>query len=126
MGILDNIRSRFSGTKSEPVVQKDDSYEKRVLAENIIDLVNKVKRKNTFDSSIWNLSNANIYTLQEKSLQELKNIQNNLTNRLSELDRQSKIGNTQRESLEASKWTGQKAPNMTNHDFDRFQDDDGR
>lgn len=126
MGILDNIRSRFSGTKSEPVVQKDDPYEKRLLAENIIDLVDKVKKKNTFDSSIWNLSNANIYTLQGKSLQELKIIQNNLINRISELDRQSKIENTQRESLEASKWTGQKNSNMTNHDFDRFQDDDGR
>ena len=27
------------------------------------------------------------------------------------------------ESLEATKWTGQKTPGMTNHDLDRFQND---
>lgn len=126
MGMFDNIKNMFKGTKKEPVVQRDDSYERQMLAEKVVDLVEKIKRKNSFDSSIWNLANASTYTLQRKSLQELESVYGTLSNRLSELDRQSRTGNSQREALEATKWTGQRQSNMTRHDFDRFQNDDGR
>jgi len=124
MGMLDNIRNFFSGSKSASVAQKDDSYEKSMLAEKIVDSINKVKRINSFDSSIWNLANATTYDLQRRSLAELQKIHDTLNNRLVELTRQSQRGNASMESLEASKWTGQRTQGMTNRDFDRFQRDD--
>lgn len=128
MGMFDNIRNIFkrNSSKDTPMAQKSDSYEKSILAEQIVDSINKIKRVNSFDSSLWNLSNATIYNLQGRTLQELEEIQYRLNNRLSELSRQSQMGNQSRESLEASKWTGRAPAGMTNHDFDRFQNDDGR
>lgn len=123
MGMLDNIRNFFRGKENAPSAQRNDSYEKSMLADKIVDSVNKIKRINSFDSSIWNLSNVSTYDLQRRSLVELQKIQNTLNNRLAELTRQNQRGNSTMESLEASKWTGQKMQGMTDHDFDRFQDD---
>lgn len=126
MGMFENIRNFFRGSKDTPVVQEDDSYKKSVLATQIINLVDKIKRINSFDSSIWHLANVSSYQLQTKSLAELEQMQSTLNNRLSELTRQSQRKNQGRESLEESKWTGRKPEHMTNHDFDRFQRDEGR
>lgn len=111
----------FSGSKNTQITQTyaNDEYEKSRLAERIVYLVDKIKRINSFDSSVWNLSNTSSY--------ELKRLNSNLENRLDELDKQKQRGNPERESLEAFKWTGQKPKYMSNHDFDRFQrSDDGR
>ena len=54
-------------------------------------------------------------------MNELKELNSNLANRLSELERQNQRRDSNRESLEASKWTGQKPKNMSDHDFDRWQ-----
>lgn len=124
MGMFDNIRNLFRRSEGATVVQKNDSYEKSMLADRIVDSINKIKRINSFDSSIWNLSNVSTYDLQRKSLEELQKIQYTLNNRLLELTRQNQRGNATMESLEASKWTGQKTQGMTNHDFDRFQRDE--
>ena len=129
MGLIDNIREFFSGSKNTQMAQSyiDDEYEKSKLAERIVDLVDKIKRINSFDSSVWNLSNTSSYELKRRSLDELKRLNSNLENRLAELNKQKQRGNPERESLEASKWTGQKPKYMSNHDFDRFQrSDDGR
>ena len=128
MGLIDNIRAFFSGSKNTQTaqVQVNDEYEKSRLAERIVDLVGRIKRINSFDSSIWNLSNVSSYQLTRKSLNELQILNSSLENRLSELNMQSQRGNYNRESLEASKWTGQKPQNMNDLDFDRFQrGDDG-
>lgn len=126
MGMLDNIRNFFRGSNNAPVVQEDDSYKKSMLATQIVNSIDKIKRINSFDSSIWNLSNTSTYDLQRKSLAELERIQSSLDSRLSELTRQSQTRSPQREALEESKWTGQKPRNMSDHDFDRFQRDEGR
>lgn len=126
MGMMDNIRNFFRGSNNTPVIQEDDSYKKSMLATQIVNSIDKIKRINSFDSSIWNLSNTSTYDLQRKSLAELERIQSSLDSRLSELTRQSQRRNPQRESLEESKWTGQKPRNMSDHDFDRFQRDDER
>lgn len=126
MGILENIRNFFRGSNDTPVIQEDDSYKKSILATQIVNSIDKIKRINSFDSSIWNLANVSIYDLQRKSLAELQQIKSTLDNRLSKLTRQSQSKDHARESLEESKWTGQKPKNMTNHDFDRFQRDEGR
>ncbi len=126
MGILENIRNFFRGSNDTPVIQEDDSYKKSILATQIVNSIDKIKRINSFDSSIWNLANVSIYDLQRKSLAELQQIKSTLDNRLSELTRQSQSKDHARESLEESKWTGRKPKNMTDHDFDRFQRDEGR
>lgn len=124
MGLLDNIRGFFSSSKNAQPMQLDDENEKQRLAEKIVNLIGKIKKVNSFDSSIWNLSNISSYELKSKSLDELKRLNSSLENRLAELDRRSQSTSSSRESLEASKWTGQKPQNMTNKDFDRFQRSD--
>lgn len=129
MGLMDNIRGFFSGSKNTQTtqIQPNDEYEKSRLAERIVDLVGRIKRINSFDSSVWNLSNVSSYELKRKSLDELNRLNSTLESRLRELDRQSQARDPRRESLEASKWTGQKPKYMSDLDFDRFQrGDDGR
>ena len=126
MGMLDNIRKFFGGSKKEAVTHEDDSYKKSVLATQIVNSIDRIKRINSFDSSIWNLSNVSTYDLQRKSLSELESMHANLSRRVSELDRQNQRGDSKRESLEASKWTGQKPQYMSNQEFDRFQRDESR
>lgn len=129
MGLIDNIRGFFSGSnnmQTEPTKLNDD-YEKSILAEKIVDLVNKIQRINSFDNSIWNLSNVSSYELKRKSLNELQRLNSSLENRLTELNKQKQQQNPEREALEASKWTGQKPKHMSDLDFDRFQrSDDSR
>ncbi len=129
MGLIDSIRGFFSTSKNiqSAQTQVDSEYEKSRLAEKIVDLVDRIKRRNCFDSSIWNLSNVSSYELKRRSLDELKRLCYSLESRLSELDKQSQRIDSRKEALEASKWTGQKTQSMSNHDFDMFQrDDDGR
>ena len=124
MGIIDNIRGFFSGSKNAQTEQINDEYEKTILAEKIVELVTRIQKINSFDSSIWNLSNVSRYDLKRKSLDELERLHSNLKNRLSELDAQSKKGNVKRDYLESTKWTGEKPKEMSDHDFDRFQRND--
>ena len=125
MGLMDNIRGLFSGSQGTKTAQEqlvNDEYEKSRLADRIVDLVDKIKRINSFDNSIWNLSNISSYQLKRKSLEELRRLSSTLESRLAQLKGQTI--SPERETLEASKWTGQKPKNMTNHDFDRFQKSD--
>ncbi len=124
MGLLSNIRGFFSSSKNAQPMQLDDENEKQRLAEKIVNLIGKIKKVNSFDSSIWNLSNISSYELKSKSLDELKRLNSSLESRLAELDRRSQVTSSSRESLEASKWTGQKPQNMNNKEFDRFQRSD--
>lgn len=126
MGLMDNIREFFSGSKNTQTIhpQVNEEYEKSRLADRIVDLINKIKRINSFDSSIWNLSNASSYELKRKNLDELQKLNSSLENRLSELNRQNQKRSSRNEELEASKWTGQKPKNMSDLDFDRFQRSD--
>jgi len=125
MGILDNLRNLFKSPDNIPVVQ-EDTYRKSKLAGEIVNLVDEIKRINSFDSSIWNLANTSSYELEKRSLAELERLQASLYNRRSELIKQSQRKSTERENLEAARWTGQKPQNLTNHEFDRFQRDDER
>ena len=125
MGMLDNIKKFFKGSKSkEPEIRREDPREKAALAAQVADQIDKIKRMNSFDSSIWNLSNASTYDLQRKSLAELQNLQASLNGRITELNRQKAGSRQTREDLEASKWTGQRPTNMTAKDFDRWQTSD--
>lgn len=123
MGIIDRIKKLFRGSETIPIIQEDDSYEKSMLATKIVNSIDKIKRIDSFDSSIWNLSNVTKYDLERKSLGELKRLQASLESRETQLTRQSQRINPEMEALEASKWTGQKPKNMTDHDFDRWQRD---
>lgn len=127
MGMLDSIKKFLGmGEKKEPTVQRDDSMEKSMLASQIVDLAGRIQKINSFDSSVWNIANASVYSLQRKSLSELQSMHAQLSGRLVELNRQSEQSSRRREDLEASKWTGQRPRGMTAQEFDRFQRDDER
>lgn len=126
MGMFGNIRNFFGGSKDTSAKKEEDFYKKSSLVSEVINLIDKIKRINSFDSSIWNLSNETRHTLQNKSLDELERIKDNLTSRMSEITSESQRRNPEMEALEASKWTGQKPQKMSAYDFDRFQRDDGR
>ena len=126
MGMLDAIKKFFRGSNNTPKIQEDDPYEKSILIPQIINTIDKIKRINSFDSSIWNLSNVSSYDLQRKSLSELKSLKDSLDARLEEITRQRQQRASEREDLEKSKWTGQKLENVTDYEFDRFQRDEGR
>ena len=128
MGLLNNLRGFFSGSKKTQAVQVENEYEKTKLAEKIVDLVAKIQRINCFDSSVRNLSNVSIYELKRKSLDELNSLCSSLENKLSELNRQhqriASSSASNREALETSKWTGKKPANMSDLDCDRLQRSD--
>ena len=130
MGLMDNIRGFFSGSKNNQTAQPqiNEDYEKSRLADIIVDLIYRIKKINCFDSVLWNLSNVSSYDLQRKSLNELQKINSTLKNRLEELNKQKQTRDPKREAIEenieAAKWTGQKPKNMSDHDFDRLQRDD--
>lgn len=128
MGLMDNLRVFFSGSKNtkNEQVQVNDEFEKTKLAARIVDLVDKIKRLNSLDRSVWNLRNITKYELERKSLSELQRLKSTLENRLLELNEQIQKANLTRESLEAAKWTGRKPKNMSDYDFDRLQRDETR
>ena len=126
MGIIDNLRNLFKGSDKTPVVQEEDKLKKATLAREIVNLVNEIKKINSFDSCVWNLSNVTTSDLMRRSLTELEQIHSSLNSRLSELTRQSQRSNPKQEALEYARWTGQKPKNFTDHEFDRFQRDDER
>lgn len=126
MGMFDKLRDFFKGSEADSVVEKDDTYEKSMLAAKIIDVVNAIKRINSFDSSIWNLNNVSSSELKSRSLADLEQLYSRLSGRLSEISKQEQRGDKRREDLEASKWTGQKPKHLTDYEFDRFQRDEGR
>ena len=126
MGILDNIRNLFKGSDKTPVVEQEDLFRKATLATEIVNLVGKIKKINSFDSCVWNLSNVTSDDLMRRSLQELEQLHSNLNNRLSELTRQSQRSNPKQEALEHARWTGQKPKEFTDYEFDRFQRDEER
>ena len=127
MGFLDNLKGLFSGSKNAQPMRVNDEYEKSKLSEQIVNLVNKIQRVNSFDSSIWNLANVSSSDLRRKSLDELTRLHSSLERRLCELDRQSQMRDTRMEAMESAKWTGRLTPNMTNTDLDRYQrGDDSR
>lgn len=121
MGFISDFFRRKDNAEQ---AREDDSYKKSMLATQIVNLVDKIKRINSFDSSIWNMTNISITELERKSVGELERLRNSLDYRLSELNRQSQTRNSKREELESSKWTGRKPQGLTNHEFDRFQRDD--
>lgn len=127
MGLMDNIRGFFSGSKNDQPAQPQVNvdYEKSRLANRILDLVSKIKRINSFDNSLWNLSNVSIYDLQRKSLDELQKLNFALEKRLIELNKKNQTQGPD-DTLEASKWTGEKPNDMSARDFDRFQRNDDR
>lgn len=129
MGLIDNIREFFSGSKNtQPQTSRiNEEHEKTILANRIVDLVHQIQSIDSFDSTIWNLANVSSYDLAKKRLEDLQKLNSTLESKLSRLSRESQRINPAREALEASKWTGQKPENMTDLDFDRWQrSDDGR
>ena len=129
MGFMDKIRNFFGKThdESSTQVRVNDVYEKRMLAEEIVDLVGKIKKINSFDSSINSFSYVSSYELQQRDLEELQAIASKLEKKLSYLNQQSRSNKSTVSDLEASTWTGRKPQNMSTYDYDRMQrDDDGR
>ena len=129
MGFMDKIHNFLGKTHEESSTQArpNDAYKKRMLAEEIVDLVGKIRKINSFDSSINSFSNVSSYELQQRDLEELQAIASKLEKKFSYLNQQSRSNKSTVSDLEASKWTGRKPQNMSTYDYDRMQrDDDGR
>lgn len=127
MGMLDNLKKLFNRNSEEiQEVEPEDPYKKSMLASQIVNLVDKIKRINSFDSSVWNLSNVSSYELERRSQDELEKLQSDLSKRLSELVEEKQRRSSKVESLEEAKWTGRKPQNMSDKDLDRLQRDEGR
>ena len=126
MGFMDKIRNFLGKTHEESSTQAraNDAYKKRMLAEEIVDLVGKIRKIN---SSINSFSHVSSYELQQRDLEELQAIASKLEKKFSYLNQQSRSNKSTVSDLEASKWTGRKPQNMSTYDYDRMQrDDDGR
>lgn len=128
MGMLDNLRNLFKSSKKEEIAdrqrqQQEERYKKSMLAAQILDLVNGIKRINSFDSSLWNLTNTSSSMLERKSLPELEKLKQTLSNRYQQLTQQSQRRNPKMEALEEAKWSGQKPEHLTDTEFDRLQRD---
>lgn len=131
MGMLDRIRNFFNNSEKEDIEDASkrarfEMYEKDSLSTQIINLIDSIKRINSFDSSLWNYSNVTRTELSRKTMSELEQIRDNLSNRLEMLNRQSKRSNPEAEKLEEAKWTGQKPKHLSDSDFDRLQRSDDR
>lgn len=128
MGFIDNLRSLVKGVGNEEVeeVQKEDPYEKSRLASEIVSLVQKISKINSFDTSIRSLTDISSYDLKKKSLPELQQLKDTLNSRLSAIDKQSQRSGQTRNDLQEAAWTGRKPAGMTDHDFDRYQSHDDR
>ena len=129
MGMIDNLRNLFKSSKKEEIEnsrrqREEEEYRKSKLASQIVDLVDQIKRINSFDSCVWNLSNTSTNELRRKSLPELEKLKQSLLSRHEQLVQQSKRRNPTMEALEASKWTGQKPEHLTDAEFDRWQRDE--
>lgn len=126
MGFLDNLRNFFSRSNKKEQAQPEDNFKKSSLATQIVNLVDKINRINSFDGSIRGLTNVRSYELERRSLAELEQLKGTLENRLNLLDLTKQPGekNAEREALERSRWTGEKTQNMTDHDLDVYQRSD--
>jgi len=122
MGMLDKLFGWLQ-PKEEPIA-RDDYSEKLDLAAKVVTLVNQINRKNSFDSSLWNLANKSEYDLaQMKNTSELKDIIETLKNRLNEIERNEKIQAGRGESsYQKSLWTGETTHDMNKRDLGRAQD----
>lgn len=126
MGILSKLGNLLRGSSDTEIVVQDDPYKKSRLVSEIINLIGTIQKINSFDSSIWNLSRLSRDDLERKSLGELEDMKKNLETRYSQLTKQTQGGNAQREAYNRALWTGEKPSNLTNHEFDRAQRNDGR
>ena len=74
MGFMDKIRNFLGKTHEESSTQAraNDAYKKRMLAEEIVDLVGKIRKINSFDSSINSFSHVSSYELQQRDLEASK------------------------------------------------------
>lgn len=126
MGMIDTLRKIFKDSNNRPLIPEDDSGKKEILATQIVNLVDKIKKINSFDSCLWNLRNVTTYSLKSKSLGELQTLHSSLTNRLEKLTNLKTKANQTYQDLEAAKWTGEKPTHLSNHDFDRLQNDYSR
>jgi len=124
MGMFDKLRSFFRGeNNTAQQVPTEDPYKKSMLATQIVNLVDKIKRINSFDSSIWNL-NVSKYALERKSLAELEQIQSSLERRYQELTDPQKVAEMQkaaeREEINRAAWVGH-SEKYTSEEIDRYQ-----
>lgn len=126
MGLLDNLKKFFSvGSEREINFENvNDDFEKEKLSSRIVNLVDKIQRINSFDSSVWNMSNVSTFELKRKSVDELRKICVSLENRLVVLEGQKKSNNNSRDALEEAKWTGKQIQGMSKSDLDRAQRED--
>ena len=122
MGFFEKLKRIFTIPEDAPV-EKENSYEKSMLRDEISSLLVKLECKNPFDSTVRYLKQTMVF---DKSVDELKSIRSNLENKIAEYDERRRRTAKEREDLEACKWTGQRPKGMSSEDLDRWQRSDDR
>ena len=124
MGLLKKIRDFFIGSKEE-TVEEENPYKKEMVAREIMDLVGRIAKIDSFDSEVRRFHDRTSGGLQrEYSLSELNELKEYLEKKYNRLIELAQKEYAERKSYEIEKWTGQKPKGMTDHDFDRLQRDD--
>lgn len=123
MGLFDKIKGLFSNKEADargPWNAYESEAEKEILANKVLNLIDKISRINSFDRSINGLLNISPYIIKSKSLDELRSLENKLETRLGELTKGNSRANAQRESLNEAMWTG-RSNGLSSHDLNRSQ-----
>ena len=74
MGMIDTLRKIFKDSNNRPLMPEDDSGKKEILATQIVNLVDKIKKINSFDSCLWNLRNCNYLLIKKQKFRRITDI----------------------------------------------------
>lgn len=87
MKLINSIRSFFSKLRNRPVEPLYSHEDEVRYAEIVEDLINKIKKINPEDNSLWQLSDLSKDDLEKKyNLDGLMSLKFKLENRLAEID----------------------------------------
>ena len=117
MGFIDRVKGLF-GIETEEQKRareeqaRNEQWEKSSTISSVIELSRRLSQINSFDNDT-RYSRMSSYELDRMSLVGFEKAKQQDYMRRSE-------------ALQAAKWTGEKPAGMSDHDFDRWQNDDGR
>ena len=120
MGIFEKLFGKKE-VVNEPVTSLEEEAERGRLIDQCCNLVEKILKVNSFDSSITYYRSDPYRSFSKKTLPELKVIKSTLEGRLNKL--QNPQRDPQQEAIERAKWTGERSHGLSDRDLDRTQRD---
>ena len=130
MGFIDRVKGLF-GIETEEQKRareeqaRNEQWEKSSTISSVIELSRRLSQINSFDNDT-RYSRISSYELDRMSLDDLRKLKDSLTRKVGFEKAKQQDYMRRSEALQAAKWTGEKPAGMSDHDFDRWQNDDGR